>query len=57
MHRIIMNCPDGKFIDHKDGNGLNNQKENLRICTKQQNSGNSKIPKTNKIWCKRYTLG
>ena len=32
IHRVIMNCPDSKFIDHKDGNGLNNQKENLRLC-------------------------
>lgn len=47
MHRFIMNCPDDKLIDHKDGNGLNNQKENLRICTRSQNGGNSKIRKDN----------
>ncbi len=44
IHRVVMGCKknDGLFIDHKDGNGLNNQKENLRFCTKQQNSRNSK---------------
>jgi hypothetical protein len=40
MHRVILNAKDGKFIDHKDGNGLNNQKSNLRFCTKSQNGSN-----------------
>lgn len=44
IHRVVMNCiaNDGKIVDHKDGNGLNNQKENLRICTSSDNSRNSK---------------
>lgn len=40
MHRFIMNCPKGLEVDHRDGNGLNNQKSNLRICTRHQNSMN-----------------
>ena len=47
MHRIIMNCPDEYLIDHKDKNPLNNQKYNLRICTKSQNAMNSKIARNN----------
>jgi len=42
MHRLLMYPPKGKVIDHKDHNGLNNQKHNLRICTSQQNSFNQK---------------
>lgn len=42
MHRMIMNAPEGLVVDHIDRNGLNNQKENLRLCTRQQNNCNSK---------------
>ena len=39
MHRFIMNEPVG-FIDHRDGDRLNNTKENFRIATKSQNGFN-----------------
>lgn len=48
MHRIIMNPRDYEIIDHKDHNGLNNQRSNLRICNHQQNNCNSRLPTTNK---------
>jgi hypothetical protein len=43
IHQVIMKTPIGMEVDHKDGNGLNNQKYNLRNCTKHQNSMNKKL--------------
>jgi hypothetical protein len=41
MHRVIMGEPKNKQIDHRDRNGLNNQRYNLRICSWRENSRNS----------------
>lgn len=42
MHRLILNAPNNTDIDHIDGDGLNNQKSNLRLCTASQNAMNAK---------------
>lgn len=47
MHRFIMGNPIGMEIDHINGNGLDNRKENLRICSHQQNMINRKMHKNN----------
>jgi hypothetical protein len=40
MHRMIMNPPGGKVVDHMNGNGLDNRRCNLRICSPKENSCN-----------------
>jgi hypothetical protein len=42
MHRQIMSAGTGQIVDHIDGDGLNNQRENLRFCTKAENAKNRK---------------
>ena len=42
MHRLLMGAKKGQTVDHKDRNGLNNRRDNLRFCTHSQNGFNSK---------------
>ena len=48
MHVFLMKPPSGVEIDHRDGDGLNNQRRNLRICLHIDNTRNQKIRSTNR---------
>ena len=47
MHRYILNLKKGDMIDHINGNGLDNRRSNLRICTHTQNQANRRLSKNN----------
>lgn len=43
MHRVIMSAPKEMEVDHRNHNGLDNQKGSLRICTHMENRRNTKM--------------
>jgi phage-related protein len=47
MHRVIAAAKLGEEVDHKDFNGLNNQRENLRVCTRSQNGKHLRVRRFN----------
>ena len=59
LHREIMGADTTVVVDHINGDKLDNRRSNLRICTQQQNSYNSRLPNTNSTgvkgvyWCNK----
>jgi len=47
VHRLIVGLPQDKDVDHINHNTLDNRKQNLRVCTHQENLMNSKTQKNN----------
>lgn len=51
MHRVLLSIIDPEIIgDHIDGNGLNNQRNNIRTCNHTQNKYNSIKKKSGSIY-------
>ena len=56
MHRLIMTHPKGWEVDHKSRDKLNNCRDNLRICSRGENSRNTDkykskgISKSKGVW-------
>lgn len=42
MHRLIIGADAGVDVDHINGNGLDNRRDNLRVCSRSQNLHNSR---------------
>ena len=47
MHRLVMNAPDGKQVHHKHHKKNDNRKNELQLCTNQENSRHKEKMKTN----------
>lgn len=47
LHTLLMGRNGGKLVDHKDGDGLNNRRNNLRFATASQNQANKRVSKNN----------
>jgi hypothetical protein len=43
MHQVVCGAADCREIDHRDRNGLNNRRANLRKCETRQNQGNAHL--------------
>ena len=61
LHRVIMNPPKNKQVDHIYHNRMDNRKINLRIVSNQENSCNKKVKgvyydKTKKKWAACLTF-
>ncbi len=43
MHRFLLGAPKGVMVDHRNGDKLDNRRENLRLCTNSQNQANRQV--------------
>ncbi len=56
LHREVMGVTEGQFVDHIDGNKLNNSRRNLRVCTYSQNRCNVGMRSNNTTGYKGVSL-
>jgi len=47
MHRVILDTSTSQQVDHKNHDGLNNTRSNLRECTNVENTHNQRKPLNN----------
>jgi len=51
LSHLLINPPDGFYVDHKDHNTLNNRRTNLRLATSSQSNMNRRKMHNNKSGC------
>lgn len=56
MHRLILRPPPGLKVDHRNGNGLDNRRSNLRLATARQNQQNQSLNSRNTSGFKGVSL-
>jgi AP2 domain/HNH endonuclease len=49
LHREITNAPDGLLVDHRNNDGLDNRRDNLRLATYSQNNINRRRNKSKSL--------
>jgi|SRR4030095_7955285 hypothetical protein len=47
MHRLILGANPGQYVDHINFDGLDNRRENLRLCTPAQSAQHKRMMVTN----------
>lgn len=52
MHRHLLSAPPSYDVDHRDLDGLNCRRRNLRLCTPSQNLQNTPVSARNKLGIK-----
>jgi hypothetical protein len=52
LHRFLLDAGKGQYVDHVDGDGLNNKRLNIRLCTHLQNMANRVVDRRNKLGLK-----
>jgi hypothetical protein len=66
MHRVILDAPKELFVDHINGDGLDNRRCNLRLATRSENQRNRRMTKGKRFkgirrngerWVSHITLG
>lgn len=55
LHQFILGLAPGTLVDHVDGEGLNNTRQNLRPATPGQNRTNTGAQRNNKVGYKGVT--